>query len=248
MMKVFTYYHDLKEMPPYVQLCVEIMQKTFGKTLALYERENFVREFSEVREEIWEVEREDGHIVNTHALRSDYVRAHLLKKYGGIWIDADTVVVNNFLKHVFPMFDLFDYVGRKNEVNLMAMNFMGSRKDGRVINQLLHYQDIMLDTKSKISAGSFFGSRLLTKAVNAVGEKHISIIPESMIAPINFKNHKDYFREDLQLSEFALEFLFCFQLYSRAFPKEMKEMSKEEFLNQRWFVSRLIKYVYERAE
>ena len=32
------------------------------------------------------------------------------------------------------------------------------------------------------------------------------------------------------------------------FRYPLKEMSKEEFLNQRWFVSRLIKYVYERAE
>jgi len=97
--KVFAYWHDLKEMPPYIGLCIKVMEGVFGDDFALYERESFIREFPDVRKDIWTFEHHQGGI-NSHCSRSNYIRSHLLKKYGGFWIDADTIVVNNFFEEL----------------------------------------------------------------------------------------------------------------------------------------------------
>jgi len=246
-MKVFTYYHDLREIPPYIGLCIKLMEGTFGKDFTLWEKESFIREFPEVRGDIWDFKKSSGPEFHTHALRSDYVRAHILRKHGGVWIDADTVVVQDFTKEINFLLEKRDYVGRRNEVGWMAMNFMASKPDGEVITKFIELQNKVLDGAREINAGSKFGSRLLTGVMNDFLVKDYSIIPELLIAPINFKEYKEYFREDLQLSEFSLEIIYCFQLYNRAFPDEVRGMSSEEFLSKRWFVSRLINYLLEKS-
>lgn len=243
MCNIFTYWHDLKEIPPYIQWCVRNMERIFGAKFTLYERESFIRDFPEVRRDIWDFYHSKGNDIHQHAMRSDYLRAHMLYKYGGFWLDADTIVVRDFTKDIGGMFDDgVDYIARRNEVGWAAMNFMGSSPKGRVIRELIRLQDSVLDTQESVDAGSKFGSRLLTQAIESVKVGvPIFTVNEHLICPINFKNAWKYFESAELIGGFDLDEVWCFQLFNRGFNDSVRKMSMDELMEQDWLLSEMFR-------
>lgn len=240
------------EVPPYIDLCIKLMQRKLGSDFALYERESFIREFPEVREDIWKLQHANGRVDHTHAMRSDYIRAQILYHKGGFWIDADAIVVNNFLPDLVSMFEVekYDYIARRNEVGWFSMNFMGTRKGGMIIDHFIYKQDDMLDEVMNeppytIDAGSKFGSRLLTSVIKDLVPGYCYTVPEELVCPINFKGHENLFNTHLMPEDFNLEKIYCFQMFNRAFPDSVRQMSQDEFLSKPWFVSKLMRKLLE---
>jgi len=74
------------EMSPVIQLCIETMERHFGDQLHLVGPEEIRRLGGE-----HVLDRAEGLFL---PYRSDLIRLWLIKHFGGIWVDADTVVVN----------------------------------------------------------------------------------------------------------------------------------------------------------
>ena len=60
------------------------------------------------------------------AHRADYVRAFLLAKFGGLWIDSDCVVIRS-LEPILDLVAQHDFVGFKERQGHVANNLMGAR-------------------------------------------------------------------------------------------------------------------------
>ena len=88
MKKVFTFWEPKENVPGYVRLCME----TWKGCLPGYE--TIVLDYDSLGD--WLTEDEQKAILckkMTLAMQSDCIRCAILKKHGGIWMDADTVLV-----------------------------------------------------------------------------------------------------------------------------------------------------------
>lgn len=86
--KVFTFWEPKESVPGYVRLCMETWRN------CLPGRETVVLDYETLGD--WLTQEEQDAVVwkgMTFAMQSDCIRCAVLKKHGGIWLDADTVLV-----------------------------------------------------------------------------------------------------------------------------------------------------------
>ena len=93
---IFTFWEPANNMPGYVQLCID----TWKHNLPDYKI--IILDYSNLSK--WLPEKQIKRILckdMTLPIQADAIRVALLRKHGGIWLDADTVILhNNFLRYV----------------------------------------------------------------------------------------------------------------------------------------------------
>lgn len=102
---VWVYWENIKtdKYPTYIKLCLDTIKKKLGKYQLIILNEKNIKKFlPHIRKDF------DNLMI---AQKVDYYRIALLYKYGGIWIDADVII----MKDLKPIFDKleegYDYVG-----------------------------------------------------------------------------------------------------------------------------------------
>ena len=95
-MRIFTFWEPAKFMPYYIRLCIETWKKF------LPDAEIVVLDFGNLGnyaspEELG-TELLSGKFSFMHI--SDAVRVLILEKYGGIWLDADTIILSSGAKNI----------------------------------------------------------------------------------------------------------------------------------------------------
>lgn len=123
--------------PPYITLCLDIMKKNgskyFNVTLL---NENTIFDFlPDLRKDINDL---------PIALKTDYIRVRLLELYGGMWIDADTILMKD-LKEIADLINRgVDYIGcgctgpickNMDGYGKPSNSVMGSIKGGKLITR-----------------------------------------------------------------------------------------------------------------
>ena len=114
--------------------------------------------------ELWDTDL-DINIQNMYvAHRADFIRAYLLAKFGGLWIDSDCLV----LKSLQPIVDLLttnDFLGYRERSGEVTNNFMGAAENS--ILAAKYYQRVcnILRTGEKIEWLTL-GSKALTATLN----------------------------------------------------------------------------------
>lgn len=243
-MKVWTYWHDLNDVPPFIHLCFMTMKKHLKDPnfdLRILDKKSLLTILPDLREDLWDLKNEKDLSNNVlHiAAQSDYFRTLLLKRFGGVWIDADTIVIKSFdyIQYVYTMG--YDFAARLNESGYISVSFMFSQAYGEVVGSLLNLQDLMLNAKKIIPSGSSFASRPLTGLCLDCGLPFKQIQSE-MICPIVFKEWSKYFDTTIEIPLSAGTMSFC--LYNRAFPKFFREMPEEKILGRDWLISKIFRY------
>ena len=89
--------------PTFIKLCMDSIKKHYGKyNLVILNEQNIHKYLPNLRKDF------DNLLI---AQKVDYYRVALLYKYGGIWLDADVIAMND-IKPVFDKLDEgYDYVG-----------------------------------------------------------------------------------------------------------------------------------------
>jgi len=93
---IFTFWEPNENIPGYIKLCI----KTWKKILPEYEI--IILDYNNVRDYLGE-NLFDTIICKNMSLQmqSDAIRVAILKKYGGIWMDADTILINRYFFNEF---------------------------------------------------------------------------------------------------------------------------------------------------
>jgi len=146
---VWVYWENVKRdtFPTYISLCLKnLFNKSKGKYEVIYLNESNIREYlPELRNDF------DNLLI---AQKTDYYRIALLYKYGGIWIDADIIL----MKDLQPIFDKLDegndYVGFgctgyqcTNGYGYPCNWVIGSQKNGKLMKKCLEKLDEKLNNK-----------------------------------------------------------------------------------------------------
>jgi mannosyltransferase OCH1-like enzyme len=91
---LWVYWENLNgnKTPSYIQLCLDIIKKNGSKyfNVILLNESNIFYYLQNLRKDINDL---------PIALKTDYIRVRLLYKYGGLWMDADTLLMND-IKHI----------------------------------------------------------------------------------------------------------------------------------------------------
>ena len=139
---------DRQEPYAHIKLCFETMKKHYNKYNFIILNESTIKHYlPNLRSNL------DDLMI---AQKVDYYRVALLEKYGGVWVDADTIVLKN-LDEVFDKLDNgYDYVGFGCTGKICVNGYpdpsngvMASRKNGRLIQCCLKKLNNMLDAKNK---------------------------------------------------------------------------------------------------
>lgn len=117
-------------MPAMISLCCKTVF-AHNENVVLLDRAGFDKLFVSDRD------------INIDALapnhKSDFIRAYLLKHYGGLYVDADCIVMRN-LAPLLEKAEEMEFVGYRETLGYMSCNFMASLPEGSVISD--HYREI----------------------------------------------------------------------------------------------------------
>ena len=133
--------------PPYIMLCMEIMKKNMAKTFnVVFLNEKTVFDYlPDLRKDINDL---------PIALKTDYVRINLLTHYGGLWLDADTIVMTDLREIAQKLNEGVDYIGAgctgavcldQEGYGKPSNQFMGSVKNGKLVSRCLHALNMKLN-------------------------------------------------------------------------------------------------------
>ena len=113
--KIFSFWHPLEKIPGYICLCI----KTWEKFLPQYEI--IILDYNGVKEYIGESLFNDI-ICKEMSLpiQADAIRVALLNKYGGIWMDADTIITNGEFLNNLEKYELSMF-GRNNSQHIIIL-------------------------------------------------------------------------------------------------------------------------------
>jgi hypothetical protein len=133
--------------PEYITLCLDIIKKNGSKcfnVIQLNER-NIFTYIPDLRKDINDL---------PIALKTDYIRIKLLYLYGGLWIDADTILMNNLKDIAYKLIKGVDFIGfgctgtvckDQEGYGRPSNGVMGSTTRGKLIGRCLKTLDSKLN-------------------------------------------------------------------------------------------------------
>ena len=133
--------------PTYIKLCLDLMKKYLGKyNLVILDNNSIKKYLPDLRDDFENLK---------VAQKVDYYRIALLYKYGGIWIDADIIIMKD-LKPIFDKLDEgYDYVGFGCTGQLCSNGkfrpsnwVLGSRVNSVLMKRVLDKLNIKLDLRN----------------------------------------------------------------------------------------------------
>ena len=163
------------------------------------------------------------------AQKVDFIRAMLLERYGGFWIDADAIL----LRDPSPYFDLlteksFAITRRESHGrNHVSINFYGTRAGGPVMQA---YADAM---RARIEDSLEFewndlGAAMATPIVDRMIDD-VVIIPEAEIQPVTFETAEaDFVSTQKNPEDLLRADQIVFMLYNGPFKGALKAWSAED--------------------
>ena len=193
--------------------------------------------------------------------RTDYYRIKLLYKYGGVWVDVDTIVIRS-LKPLLKKLEKYDFIGfgchgekkcmeKKNGYPHPANWVMISRKGSKLMQLTNQYQNKILDGFGMSSSKNYFelGRNVLWKAIRYLHKNspgwdyyhYSSKCVERNSNGIKLKNDLSISNMDID-TKCKNKYIFV-PIYNTApgFPKWFKNMSEEKILNGKMLISRLFR-------
>lgn len=124
--RVFTFWEPKERIPGYVALCM----KTWARFLDGYE--TVVLDYGNLGDYLTAEEQADVLCRKmTFAMQSDCIRCAVLKKHGGVWMDADTVLTK-------PLGERFAHAD---------CTLIGRRVDGRIVNYGAYINAVRPETR-----------------------------------------------------------------------------------------------------
>lgn len=141
---------------------------------------------------MWDVDRGDIDVTRLLYVshRSDFIRSFLLARHGGLWIDADCVV----LRPLQPILDLLpehDFLGYFEEQDHIATNFIGAQPGSRIAAAYYQRNCDILRSRQHLGWLSLT-SFALTDAIAAVGIPW-KRLDQDLVQPISWSKPEEFF-------------------------------------------------------
>ena len=251
--QIFSFWEPKEKLPGYISLCI----KTWKKYLPDYEIK--ILDYKYAKELIGD---NLFHSIISESMplsiQADAIRVALLNKYGGIWIDADTIITSGEFLKGLEKYELVMLGGK----NIQHIGFIFASKTSNIIKKWLSeiinrvdiYNQIKLNSGRclKIINWNFLGNGIVNKLLNHTTDKEFFRLNKYEINC--FPEIKIY--ENTSLEQMKQYNLLYFQkrepniilnntkgiilLHNSWTPIKYKAMSEQEFLKEDILLSRLL--------
>lgn len=257
MKKIFAFWQSDKEMPGYLQLCIKTWYKNIPNL------EVHILNHANLEEYLPGVYNLEQLKKLSYAKQSDAISVAVLEKHGGLFIDVDTIITDN----VFDIFQKYDekkllafgfppnrgahvavlYVGIANnpllsewrkqiQVRLENIpennpwNYIGNAVLDPLLKNSLYQDDFYIIDRSKV--GNILESILMRQHDAINGYKQLFFQPNASIDALTALNSVKYG---------------IVSLHNSWTPKEFSDMSLQEFLDSKCFLSSMLSFIlYDR--
>lgn len=122
--------------------------------------------------------------------RSDYIRAFLLHRYGGLWVDLDCLVMQS-LQPIIDKLGQHDFIGHRERVGLVSNAFIGARPGSRIAAALYHRICATLRRRTRLQWNSL-GADALTAIIAEDGSGWMEL-PCERVQPVCWSRPDAFF-------------------------------------------------------
>jgi capsular polysaccharide synthesis protein len=133
------------------------------------------------------------------------LRIALLQKYGGIWIDADTIIFEQFAL-LAPIVTSHDLVAPEYDGQRIANSVIGGKAGSKFFK--LHWQHILKQHKKKQASGDLraswgeYGHRMIRRIFFGHPNLETFILPFGMLIPFDSEEQSPVFNPVLKLQDY----------------------------------------------
>lgn len=196
---------------------------------------------------MWDVDRDIDLTALSVVHRSDFVRAFLLAKHGGLWIDTDCIVLNS-LQPVLDLLTEYDFLSFTQRYDGISNAFTGARHNSKVANAYYQRVCTIIRSGQRIEWLSL-GTHALQDAISQVGIPWLNLSYE-LVQPICWETPGDFFvrRERREHDAHFNERAVCYMLANTMFKKYQEEHPSEDLMEKETFFSYLLERAREARE
>jgi hypothetical protein len=223
-------------MPAYISLCYKTVQ-AHNENVVLLDRASFDSLFQHDRD------------INIDVLalnhKSDFIRAYLLKHFGGLYIDADCIVLQN-LSSVLEKASQFGFAGYRAPQGYMSCNFMASVANGEVLNE--HYNLVCATLRRQQRLEWLDLASVPMEKVIARHPNKSFLLPTEVIMPISWSESERLCirRSDEEHERYFQQNAFCYMLSNNTIKRRHQTqvlcyMPESHLLKEHYFISYLFR-------
>lgn len=259
---IFTFWEPHNSLPGYLKLCMKTWKKYLPPDYKI-----IMLDYANLRNYL------GSKLVNqilckdmNLQLQADAIRVAILHKYGGFWMDADTIIMNSECLNMFKGSDLIMFGNSKKKKQ--HIGFIYALKNSTIIKAWL--DDIISKVKiykqrlslkrlfsteyyihsyNKLRQWSYLGNGILDNLVKNVSENTfkriekniVYLLPEEIFLKGSFnKRYNDFYFSSMDSMPFLEKCKGILCLHNSWTPKKYKKMSEEEFQRQDIMLARLL--------
>lgn len=243
-------------LPPHIALCRRIMeQMARDYTLKVVTPENVRNYIPDLPARVFRVSlapngrveryfRRAARRARAIAVRADYIRAFLLEKYGGLYVDSDAIILGDLQTY----FDRLERAGflvtRRSSFGKShaSVGFYGSVGGGEIIREYATAMRQRLQCNLDHDWNEV-GATLLTSIVDR-HRGEVAEVSEEEVQPITFEEADQKFAStSIDPDDVITARTRIFMLYSGPFQKSLAGLDEEELFRS----DRLISKIFRRA-
>jgi hypothetical protein len=248
---VWTYWEDRPGVPtpPHILLCREILDyKCKECEVRLVTPVNVHQYLPDLDPRIWRISLENQE-QNPIAIRCDFIRAFLLERFGGLYVDADCIALRDYAEafRASAGYEFFAMRRISAKSNHISIGFYGTQSNGKVITAYAEALRKILKEKTQFKWAEV-GAHLLTPIV----DQHLDsvfLFREEQIHPIVAEKQELLVATDKEVDDLVPKEALCLMLFHRIFEQEVRgaSLSNAALHNlyySDWFISKVVRTVY----
>ena len=249
---LWLYWDDLSPTrPSYIDLCIESIYKNCHSfNIQMLNKDNlhkYLPELFEPENEMFKNKLDN--LIMAHKV--DYYRILLMYKYGGLYLDADTLCLKDPID-IYSKLKEVDFIGFgctgqvcTNGYNYPSNGIMASRPNTELMRDILAQLEHKIMTIDKFEYFDL-GKYVIWKSLKKLGEggwkyhhmsNHFDGTRDNEGYWVNMK--RLFSNEDIQFKH--LDKMYFIILYNSNGTDEDKSLTKEELLNKNYFISKQFK-------
>ena len=234
-MKIFTYWEGPK--PPYIELCLESIKKINKQCdvhIVTPKNIHYYLNHDEIDHEILK------NPLLKRAQKVDYIRILLIHKFGGMWLDADTIAIKDLYEFERCFID-YDFCYMKWDDGRILNGYFYCKEKSELTNEWIN----MIHVKRNLKHFTWteFGEKITSVLIKNPKFKSRQL-NRSIFIPINFDKNPRLFFDSNKIQSYINSKTFCVALNHSWFvdhTPNFVEMSLDEIETKNNIMGLLIK-------
>lgn len=214
-----------KQKPPHIEFCHKVlMRQQHQCDITLVTPENLQDYLPDISPRVFAITLSTPN-QNPIAVRCAFIRAFLLERYGGMYVDSDCLALIDYAKVFEEAGDADFFAMRRTsaKTNHISVGFYGSRRGGVVITEYCRLLRAALEEKTEFRWAEI-GALLLTPIVDAHSER-CYLFREDRIHPVVAEKQYLLADKDIAIEEVVPDDAVCLMLFHRIFEQEVNGMT-----------------------